>query len=255
MGLTQGQEFSGKVALVTGGASGLGEATVRLLADAGAAVVIADLDDAGAQAVAADHPGSMAIAVDVTDGRAVTACFAAAVAAFGGIDIVINNAGVESPQSPMHEVSAESWARVTSVNGDGAFIVLQHAIAALLERGGGSIVNTSSAAGLRARRQIAPYSYAKAGLIGLTRSAALEYADRGIRVNAVAPTAVMTPLVERHIAGSPDPAAARSLLEHYTPLFGLPTPEDVAHAIVFLASDRARYITGHTLPVDGGQGA
>ena len=255
MRLAEGPEFSGKVALVTGGASGLGEATVRLLADAGAAVVIADVDGARAEAVAVQYPGAMAIAVDVTDRHAVTACFAAATDVFGGIDVVVNNAGVESPQSPMHEVSAESWARVTSVNGDGAFVVLQHAISALLARGGGSIVNTSSAAGMRARRQIAPYSYAKAGLIGLTRSAALEYADRGIRVNAVAPTAVMTPLVDRHIAGSADPDAARELLEQYTPIPGLPSPEDVAHAIVFLASDRARYITGHTLPIDGGQGA
>jgi NAD(P)-dependent dehydrogenase (short-subunit alcohol dehydrogenase family) len=122
----------------------------------------------------------------------------------------------------------------------------------MLEGRGGAIVNTSSSTGLAGKPNMTPYSFSKAGLVGLTRAAAIEYAQHGIRVNAVAPIAVMTEMVAGHIARAPDPDAMRRLLESQAPIPGMPTPEDVAAVVAFLASDDARWITGHTLPIDGG---
>jgi NAD(P)-dependent dehydrogenase (short-subunit alcohol dehydrogenase family) len=246
--------FRGKVAFVTGAASGIGLAAARRFAAEGARVVLADIDAAGVRRAADELPDTLAVEVDTASERSVQAAVAAAVAHAGRLDVVFNNAGVEAAQAPLHETSADDWRRVGAVNGDGAFHVLKHGIAALLESGGGAVVNTASAAGLTARENISAYTFTKAGLVGLTRSAALEYAARGIRVNAVAPTIVLTPLVERFIAGSPDPAALRARLDSYTPTPGIPTPEDVAATVAFLASDDARWITGHTIPVDGGHG-
>lgn len=122
----------------------------------------------------------------------------------------------------------------------------------MLTTGGGAIVNTSSTAGLTGQLHISPYTFAKAGIIGLTRSAAIEYAARNIRVNAIAPTVVWTPLVERFAQTAPDPAAMRAAMENYNPMPGIPQAEDVAAVVAFLASDEAKWITGHTLPIDGG---
>ncbi|TDB95159.1 SDR family oxidoreductase, partial [Micromonospora fluostatini] len=132
------------------------------------------------------------------------------------------------------------------------FYVLKYGIEAMLRGGGGAIVNTSSTAGLTAQDNISPYTFTKAGVVGLTRSAAVEYAARNIRVNAVAPTVVMTPLVENFIQGAPDPAAMRERMESFNPKPGIPTPDDVAGVVLFLASDDAAWITGHTVPIDGG---
>jgi NAD(P)-dependent dehydrogenase (short-subunit alcohol dehydrogenase family) len=139
-----------------------------------------------------------------------------------------------------------------AVNADGAFHVLRAGLKAMTAGRGGAIVNTSSSSGLAGKPNMTPYSFSKAGLVGLTRAAAIEYAEQGIRVNAIAPTAVMTDLVAGHIARAPDPEAMRRLLESQTPMPGMPTPEDVAAVVAFLASDDARWITGHTLPIDGG---
>ena len=128
---------------------------------------------------------------------------------------------------------------------------MKYCIAEMLTTGGGAIVNTSSTAGLTGRH-ISPYTFAKAGLIGLTRSAAIEYAARNIRVNAIAPTVVWTPLVERFAQTAPDPAAMRAAMENYNPMPGIPKAEDIAAVVAFLASDEAKWITGHTLPIDGG---
>jgi NAD(P)-dependent dehydrogenase (short-subunit alcohol dehydrogenase family) len=153
---------------------------------------------------------------------------------------------------PLHQTTDDAWRRVMAVNADGAFHVLRRGLAAMLDGRGGAIVNTSSSTGLAGKPNMTPYSFSKAGLVGLTRAAAIEYAAHGIRVNAVAPTAVMTELVAGHIARAPDPDAMRRLLETQTPIPGMPTPEDVAAVVAFLASDDARWITGHTLPIDGG---
>lgn len=244
--------FEDKVAFVTGGASGLGAATAHRFADEGARVVVADINLVGAEKVAANLPEAIAVAVDTSDPEAVERAFAAAVEHFGRVDAIFNNAGIDGKQEPLHEMTVENWERVRSINGDGVFHVLKHGIAAMLKTGGGSVVNTSSTAGLAGQINISAYTFTKAGIIGLTRSAALEYADRNVRVNAVAPTVVWTPLVENFVRSAPDPAQMSAMLESYNPIPGMPTPADIAAAVAFLASDDARWITGHTLPIDGG---
>jgi len=166
--------------------------------------------------------------------------------------VIFNNAGITGEQQPLHETTEENWRNVVSVDGDGAFFVLKHGIAAMLQTGGGAIVNMSSTVGLTAQGNISGYTFAKAGVVGLTRSAAIEYADRGIRVNAVAPTTVMTPLVRDFIAAAEDPDEMYERLSNFNPMPGFPEMEDVAAVVAFLASDDARWVTGHTVPVDGG---
>ena len=247
-----GQRFVGRVAFVTGGASGLGRAAAERFAREGARVVVADIERGGAEALAATLPDAAAVEVDTSDAEAVDRAFESALETYGHIDVLFNNAGIVGPQMPLHETTDQAWRQVMAVNSDGAFHVLRLGIRAMLAGRGGAIVNTSSSTGLAGKPNMAPYSFSKAGLVGLTRAAAIEYAEHGIRVNAVAPTAVMTELVAGHIARAPDPDAMRRLLESQTPIPGMPTPEDVAAVVAFLASDDARWITGHTLPIDGG---
>src|SRR5688572_2058387 len=199
------KRFSGKVAFITGGASGLGAAAAQRFADEGAKVAVADVNEEGARALAAKLPEALALKVDTSDAASVERAVAAAVERFGRIDIIFNNAGISGEQLPIDESSVENWQRVARINGDGVFYVLKYGIAAMLKTGGGSIVNTSSTNGLVGLPNIAPYTFTKWGVIGLTKSAAIEYAARGIRVNAVAPTVVRTPLVEKFIQGAPDP--------------------------------------------------
>ena len=247
-----GRRFEGKVAFVTGGASGLGRAAALRFAREGARVVVADLDRRGADAVASSLPDAIAVEVDTALTAAVDRSFEVALDAYGQIDVVFNNAGIVGPQMPLHETTDEAWHQVMAVNAEGAFHVLRRGIKAMLAGHGGAIVNTSSSTGLAGKPNMTPYSFSKAGLVGLTRAAAIEYAAHGIRVNAIAPTAVMTDLVAGHIARAPDPEAMRRLLETQTPIPGMPTPEDVAAVVAFLASEDACWITGHTLPIDGG---
>ena len=246
------KRFEGKVAYVTGGASGLGEATARRFADEGAKVVIADIDEEGAKSVAGSLPDAIAQRVDTSDAASVEASIAAAVQHYGRIDIVFNNAGISGEQLLIHEMSVDNWKRVRSINGDGVFHVLKYSIAAMLQSGGGVIVNTSSTNGLIGIPNIAPYTFTKWGVVGLTKSVAIEYARHGIRVNAVAPTVVRTTLVEKFIEEAADPEEMAQRMENFNPMPGMPTPEDVAAAVAFLASDEARFITGHVIPIDGG---
>jgi NAD(P)-dependent dehydrogenase (short-subunit alcohol dehydrogenase family) len=244
--------FRGKVALVTGGASGIGAAAARRFASEGAQVVVADIDEDGARLLADDLPDGFAVTVDTADASSVEAAVRRAVDHYGRIDVVFNNAGIAGAQQPLHELPVEDWRKVRGINGDGMFHVMKYCIAQMLKTGGGSIVNTSSTAGLTGQVNISPYTFAKAGLVGLTRSAAVEYAAQNIRINAIAPTVVWTPLVERFAQSAPDPVAMRAAMENYNPMPGIPMPEDVAAVVAFLASDEARWITGHTLPIDGG---
>ena len=244
--------FEGKVAFVTGGASGLGAAAAQRFSDEGAQVAVADIDGAAAEKLAASLRDGYAVQLDTSDAQSVARGVADAVEHFGRLDVVFNNAGITGAQQILHELDVEDWHRVRAVNGDGIFYVMKYAIEAMLRTGGGSIVNTSSTAGLTGQLNISAYTFAKAGIIGLTRSAAIEYAKQNIRVNAIAPTVVWTPLVQRFAESAPDPVAMRASMENYNPTPGIPTAEDVAALVAFLASDEARWITGHTVPIDGG---
>jgi NAD(P)-dependent dehydrogenase (short-subunit alcohol dehydrogenase family) len=244
--------FDGTVLLATGAASGLGAATARRFADEGARVAVADIDTAAAEAVAASLPDALALTVNTSDPASVERAVAAAADHYGRIDVIFNNAGIEGRQQPLHEMTIDNWQQVTAVNGDGVFFVLKYGIDAMLKTGGGVVVNTCSTAGLIGQENISPYTFTKAGIVGLTRAAAVEYAARGIRVNAVAPTVVMTALVRRFIESAPDPVEMRERLESFNPMPGIPQPADVAGVVAFLASSDARWITGVTVPIDGG---
>jgi NAD(P)-dependent dehydrogenase (short-subunit alcohol dehydrogenase family) len=246
------KRFEGKVVYVTGGASGLGEAAVRRFAAEGARIAIADIDEDGAKRVAGSLPDAVAVRVDTSDPESVERSIAAAVKRYGRIDVIFNNAGISGEQLLIHEMSVENWKRVSRINGDGVFYVLKFGIAAMLRTGGGAIVNTSSTNGLVGIPNIAPYTFTKWGVIGLTKSTSIEYAKQGVRVNAVAPTVVRTPLVEKFIADAADPKEMAERMEAWNPMPGMPEANDVADAVLFLASDEARFITGHVIPIDGG---
>lgn len=248
----QSTRFENRVVFVTGGASGLGEGTARRFAKEGARLAIADINEEAAHTVAESLPDAIAIRTDTSDADSVEQAIAAAAEHFGRIDVIFNNAGISGEQKPVHEMSVDNWNRVVEINGTGFFHVLKYGIAAMLKTGGGVIVNTSSTNGLIGIPNIAPYTFTKWGVIGLTKSVAMEYAKHGIRVNAIAPTVVRTPLVEQYILDAPDPDAMAKEMENFNPMPGMPTVEDVAAAVTFLASDDARFITGHVISIDGG---
>jgi meso-butanediol dehydrogenase / (S,S)-butanediol dehydrogenase / diacetyl reductase len=241
-----------KVVLVTGGGAGLGKAIAQRFASEGAKVVIAERNAEAGQAAAAEIKARF-VHTDVSDPASVQASVDFAVASFGAVDIIVNNAGIESLRGPIHECTLENWRRVLDVNLNGVFYGMKFGIAQLIKQGkGGNVVNISSVAGLVGMPDLPPYCAAKAAVSNLTREGALEYGALGIRVNAVAPTAVMTAMNQRMMEDVADPAAFVDFLNTMNPLPGMPSPEDIAAAVAFLASDDARFISGVTLPVDGG---
>jgi NAD(P)-dependent dehydrogenase (short-subunit alcohol dehydrogenase family) len=237
--------FEGRRAVVTGGASGIGLATCRRLAAEGARVAILDVRADQAQA-AARELGGLAFAADVGDAAAVESAMQAAARELGGIDLLFNNAGAGSVRS-LHRYPPEDVERLVRVNLLGVYNGLRAALPLMLAGGGGAIVNNASASATQPVRGEAPYAAAKAGVLALTRSAALEYGPR-IRVNSVSPGMIRTALSEGlfRVPGALDPVIAA------TPLGRTGTAEEVADAVVFLLSDQARFITGHDLVVDGG---
>lgn len=236
--------LDGKRAVVTGGASGIGAATVRLLASGGAQVAVLDRRGDAASTVA-DEIGGLAFEVDVADGGATTDAVDAAASALGGLDIVVANAGT-GLNKPLHRYRDEEWRLVVAVNLDGTFHTLRAALPHLLA-GGGSIVTVASANATRPLPGEAPYSAAKAGVVNLTRTAAVEYAPT-VRANCVSPGFVATPLTAP-VTERPELVAAA---EAGTPLGRLGSAEEVAEVIAFLCSPAAAYITGQELVVDGG---
>jgi len=237
--------FEGHVALVTGGASGIGQATARRLARDGARVAVLDRDGDGVRAVA-DELGGPAFEVDVRDGDAVRAAVAATVELLGGLTILVNNAGVGDLR-PMHTVDERLWHRLLDVNLTGTYHAMAAAVPVMLEAGRGAIVNNASVSGMSPTRNEAAYSAAKAGVIALTASGALEYGPT-IRVNCVAPGFIRTPLT----AIWDQYPEAFAPIEEAIPLRRIGEAEEVADVIAFLCSDAAAYVTGHTLVVDGG---
>jgi NAD(P)-dependent dehydrogenase (short-subunit alcohol dehydrogenase family) len=252
------QELAGRVALVTGGASGIGRATAHALARVGAAVVVADVDGAGAERVAgelhADGGSALAVAADVVDDAAVQAMVEAATQAFGGLDLAVNAAGVGGAQALTHAYPEDAWLRTIDVNLTGVWRCMRHEIPALLARGAQSgrttaIVNVASVAGLVGFPRHAAYAASKHGVVGLTKAAALEYARRGLRVNVVCPGFTDTPMVEQITGDDPEQEAQ---LARRMPVGRLGTPEEIAAGILYLCSDAATFAIGHALVLDGG---
>lgn len=239
-------KIAGKVALVTGGASGIGEACVRLLHDEGAKVIIADLDIMAGDKLAAElGERAAATQLDVTDPASCEAMVKFALATFGQLDIAVNNAGISTPLAPIVETSVAEWHKVTSVNLDGVFYCLRAEIPAM-EKTGGSIINMASIMGAAARDGAAAYISAKHGVVGLTKTAAIEGAAQNIRVNAIGPGYVETPLLQKATLDHLEQIAALH------PIGRLAQPAEIAAAVMFLASAASSFVTGAYYPVDGG---
>lgn len=245
-------ECSDKVALLTGAGSGIGAACARRLARAGARVVATDLDTHTVKEVVAtieDAGGeALALEADVTDPDSLERAVQVTVGTFGRLDLAVNNAGVSAGREPVETTPAQDWQRVLDVNLSGVFYSMRAEITAMLRGDGGSIVNMASVLGVVGFAGSAPYVAAKHGVIGLTKTAALDYATRGIRVNAVAPGFVDTPLL--HVDGRPRRGAAL-----FSPINRLGTVDEVAEVVVFLLSDRASLVTGSVYLADGGMAA
>ncbi|MGZ5714279.1 MAG: SDR family NAD(P)-dependent oxidoreductase [Caldimonas sp.] len=243
-------DFSGRVAVVTGAANGIGAACARLFAASGAKVALWDLDQAAAQPLAAElGAGALALRCDVALRAEVDAAVAATLAAFGRIDVLVNNAGIFRAADFL-DIAEADWDAVIGVNLKGAFLVAQAVAREMAKTGGGAIVNMSSVNGVMAIPTIASYNASKGGINQLTRAMALGLADRGIRVNAVAPGTIATELAQKAVLGS---AEARERIMSRTPLRRLGEPAEVAAVCAFLASDAASYMTGEIVAVDGGR--
>ena len=241
------QRLAGRIALVTGGARGIGFAVARSFAREGAKVVVADVNGDGAEGAAASiGAAAMPVTVDVADPASVAAMVAAVLAAHGRVDILVNNAGI-GKNVPFLETSLDDWRRVIDVNLTGAFMVAQACAREMARTGGGKIVNIASLSGQRGANGRAAYGSAKAGLELLTKVMAVELADHNINVNNIAPGAI-----ETEIAKVMHDRATRAAYGTLIPMTRYGTPEEVADAAVFLCSDEARYVHGHTLNVDGG---
>jgi NAD(P)-dependent dehydrogenase (short-subunit alcohol dehydrogenase family) len=242
---------SDRVCLVTGGGSGIGRATVQLLAGKGLQVVAADVDRDGAEGTVAglDPDRALTVEVDVTSPESVERMVAAAVDRFGRLDVAVNAAGVSGAFANTADQDVAEWRRVLEVNLTGVFLCLRAELPAILASGdGGVVVNVSSAAGSMGVPGLAHYSASKHGVIGLTRSSALEYARSAVRINAVLPGIVRTPMLQRFAGGDEGvDGMARG-----TPVGRAAEPGEIAQAIAWLCSDESSYVTGHTLAVDGG---
>ena len=247
---------AGKVALITGGASGLGEASAKLLAAEGAKVAITDINEAGGRAVAEAIGGAARfIRHDVTEEADWIAAIEQTVAAFGGLHILVNSAGIGLTKT-VEEIELTEWRRVHAIDLDGVFLGCKHAIRTMAESGGGSIVNISSVAGMIAGHNMAAYNSAKAAVRHLGKSVALHCARQrnGVRCNAVLPAFIDTPILDRHKArfGAEE---ALAKLGRQVPLGRVGRPDEVAYAILYLASDESSFTTGAELIIDGGLSA
>ncbi|MET3934608.1 SDR family oxidoreductase [Arthrobacter sp. OAP107] len=247
------QDFSGKVAMVTGGGSGMGRSTALAFAAAGARTVVVDLSEESARATVdlIKEQGGEAIAVrcDVTRSEDVKAALEDTVATYGRLDAAFNNAGLEHGLIATAEISDAEFDRIVSVSLKGVFLSMKHQIPLMLANGGGAIVNNSSAAGLVGFKGQAAYTAAKHGMVGLTKAAALDYAPENVRINAICPGIVDTPMMDRVTGGTSDGRAAVITME---PIGRMGRPEEIAATVLWLCSDAASFVVGHALSVDGG---
>jgi NAD(P)-dependent dehydrogenase (short-subunit alcohol dehydrogenase family) len=246
--------FEGRTVLITGAATGIGRATALAFAAARAAVVIGDVDpraeDTVREIIASGGKAAFQ-KTDVSESAQVQALVARAVSEFGALDIAFNNAGLLPPTAPLAEQTEEDWARIMRVDVTGVFLCLKHELAQMVKAGHGVIVNTASVAGLRADPGMAPYVAAKHAVVGLTKAAAIDYAALGIRINAIAPGLVRTPMTERWLN---DPQMRDKVLAD-SPIRHTAEPEDIAGLVLSLSFDLASVITGAVYPVDGARTA
>jgi NAD(P)-dependent dehydrogenase (short-subunit alcohol dehydrogenase family) len=246
-------ELEGKVILVTGAGAGIGRAAAVLLASEGAAVAAADRDgdtaEATAETIRRAGGDAVAIVADVADAAAVARMVNVAVASFGGLDGAYNNAGVEDSLHPLHQTTESDWDHVIGVDLKGTWLCMKYEIAYMVDHGGGAIVNAASVLAHVGMPNVPAYTSAKHGVAGLTRSAAIDYAELGVRVNAVSAGAIRTDLVDRTIASG---KVSESDYAQLHPMNRLGEPAEVAEAVAWLLSDRSSFVTGHCLAVDGG---
>jgi NAD(P)-dependent dehydrogenase (short-subunit alcohol dehydrogenase family) len=246
--------FVGKVAFVTGGGTGIGRAAALAFAREGANVVVADVSEEGNQETARmiEDAGTQALALrcDVARAEEVKAALDKAADTFGRLDFAFNNAGVEQPIRQAADIAEEEWNRIINIDLRGVFLCMKYEIPLMLKQGAGVIVNTSSGAGVKGIAGQAAYCAAKFGLIGLTKAAALDYAKSNVRINAVCPGIIQTPMMDRFSGGTPE-GRARVIAQE--PVGRMGKPEEIAAAVVWLCSDAAAFVVGHAMVIDGGQ--
>ena len=247
-------QLENKVALITGAASGIGRAAAIAFAREGAKVVVSDVDQAGGEEtvriIEDSHGQALWVAADVSNSGQVQELVERTTAAYGRLDCAFNNAGITvNRRTPMVDLTEAEWDRLIGVNLKGVWLCLKYEIPQMIKTGGGTIVNTSSTAGLVGSRGLASYVASKHGVAGLTKAAALEHSQDGIRVNAVCPGPIRTPLTEGVMAAN---EGAEARYTSRAPMGRMGLPEEVAEAVVWLCSDAASFVTGHTMAVDGG---
>jgi len=242
--------FNGKVALITGAASGIGKATAMAFAARGASVVLADIVESDTlELIRASGGTGVFIRTDVSREEQVAAMVAKAVETYGRLDYAFNNAGIEGEATFMEAVAVDDWMRIMDVNLKGVFLCMKHQIPVMRQTGNAAIVNCASIAGLVGFPGLSAYGASKHGVVGLTKAAALENARKGIRVNAVCPGVIRTPMVERFVGEDP---TREQLLIGDGPMRRLGLPEEIAKTVLFLCSDEASFTTGQAIAVDGG---
>jgi NAD(P)-dependent dehydrogenase (short-subunit alcohol dehydrogenase family) len=254
MTANQHGSFAGKVAFVTGAANGIGRAAALAFAREGASVVVADVSEQGNQETARmiEETGGRALAIrcDVTRAQDVKAALDKTIETFGRLDAAFNNAGVEQAKAALADITEQEWDRIVAINLRGVFLCMKYEIPLLLKQGGGAIVNTSSGAGVKGFADGAAYVATKHGVVGLSKAAALEYAQANIRVNAVCPGIIDTPMMQRFSGDTPK---GRERVIAQEPVGRMGKPGEIAAAVPWLCSDAASFVLGHAMVVDGGQ--